>query len=179
MVFLGTYALKSKEQQNGDAAVTNSLQFSILEQFTKGSRVEVISDEEGFKGAWYIATILDPNPKKKPQKLYVEYQSLLDEDGSKPLREFVNLEFLRPIPPPEPEKTQCFQLNDVVDALYRDEWWTGVIIRVLDNSRFVVDFQNPPDLIEFGVSELRVHRQWVCGKWIQPEKKPMVTFHKI
>lgn len=96
----------------GDAAVTDwfisRYSLASLEQFTKGSRVEISSDEEGFKGAWYIATILDPNPKKKPQKLYVEYQSLLDEDGSKPLREFVNLEFLRPIPLPEPEKTRYF-----------------------------------------------------------------------
>ncbi|KAA8549056.1 hypothetical protein F0562_000740 [Nyssa sinensis] len=145
----------------------------------KGSLVEVSTDEEGFGGAWYVATVLDPPPrsasKKKNQhsnRVHVEYQTLLDEDGSKPLRERVNVAFVRPSPPPsEANIAQSFQFNDVVDAFYCDGWWTGVITRVLDNSRFVVTFQNPPDEIEFGLRDLRVHREWVDGKWIEPEKQ--------
>lgn len=173
---MGTYALKAKNSEMGGAPVQH---LSSSEEFAKGCQVEVSSDEEGFKGAWYVATIIDPHPKssgssskkKQPKKVFVEYHSLLDDDdGSKPLREFVNLKFIRPSPPPETEKVS-FELNDVVDAFYRDGWWTGVITRVLDDSKFVVFFQNPPDLIEFGVSELRVHREWISGKWIRPEKQ--------
>ncbi|CAL5433517.1 unnamed protein product [Camellia sinensis] len=152
--------------------------------FPKGSLVEIGSDEEGFKGAWYVATILDtpsssyrsssPSSKKKNDLFFVEYQSLLDDDGSTPLREHVKPDFVRPLPPPpssESDLVPSFELYDVVDASYRDGWWTGVITLVLNNSRFIVTFQNPPDEIEFGVSELRVHREWVDGKWVLPEKQ--------
>ncbi|XP_059625538.1 DUF724 domain-containing protein 6-like isoform X2 [Cornus florida] len=149
--------------------------------FAKGSLVEVGSDEEGFKGAWYVATVLEPPQrsasKKKNQNrnnrvVHVEYQTLLaEEDGSEHLREQVNVEFVRPLPPPpEDDVVHSFELNDIVDAFYRDGWWTGVITRLLHNSRFVVTFQNPPDEIEFGLSELRYHRDWVDGKWVRPQK---------
>ncbi|CAK9145245.1 unnamed protein product [Ilex paraguariensis] len=158
---------------------SSNLGLQVLQIFTKGSQVEVTSNEEGFRGAWYVATILDPpsrsNSKKKNQnftKVYLEYHSLLaDEDGSKPLREHVNVSFIRPLPPPETAATRSFELNDVVDAFYRDGWWTGVITMVFRNSRFLVTFQNPPDEIEFGASDLRVHQEWVNGKWFRPQKQ--------
>ncbi|KAL6954305.1 hypothetical protein U1Q18_040841 [Sarracenia purpurea var. burkii] len=157
----------------------------LQQLFAKGSLVEVCSDEEGFKGAWYVATVIDTPPplpssssasKKKAansNKFYVEYQSLLDDDGSTPLREYIRAHLVRPLPPPpsETELVPTFELYDVVDAYYRDGWWTGVISRFVENSRFVVTFQNPPDEMEFGLPELRAHWEWLGGKWIRPEKK--------
>lgn len=157
-------------------------QHNFVDMFSKESKVEVSFDEAGFKSAWYVATIIDPpyNPRssrKNPQRLYVEYDSLLDEDGSKPLREYVDMPFIRPSPPLESNNFQSFELNDVVDAFFKDGWWTGVITRILYNSRFVVTFQNPLDVIEFGVSDLRVHRDWVDGKWVKPKKQVLGFVH--
>ncbi|XP_006349167.1 uncharacterized protein [Solanum tuberosum] len=138
------------------------------EYLTKGSTVEVTSDEEGFKGVWFDGTILNYGSNKK--KVLVEYRSILaDEIGSKPLRELVNVSFVRPVPPLE--IVESFELHDVVDASYKDGWWTGVITKVLDDFRYQVTFSNPPDVLEFGVSELRLHKQWVKGNWVLPGKQ--------
>lgn len=142
---------------------------------TKNARVEVTSEEEGFTGAWFLAKIIDPYPRKKPNHVYIQYETLLDEKSSKPLKEFVNSSLVRPIPPQERTKVQAFQLNDVVDGFYKDGWWTGVITNVFEeNTRFEVTFSNPPDLIVFGAEDLRVHRDWVRGKWIRPKKKQVL-----
>lgn len=149
------------------------------EIFSKGTLVEVSSDEDGFKGAWYVATILESPPKsvsKKRSRALVEYQDLLADDvGSNPLTEFVDTSFLRPLPPPEADANFC--VNDVVDAFYRDGWWTGVITKISEDSRCTVFFQNPPDEIQFDLSDLRVHKEWVDGQWIRPEKQVSFVVH--
>ncbi|XWS76684.1 hypothetical protein CRYUN_Cryun01aG0198700 [Craigia yunnanensis] len=143
--------------------------------FGKGTPVEVSSDEEGFRGAWYLATILESPPKftsKKRKKALVQYRTLLDEDGSSPLTECVDPAFIRPLPPNEEVDVQSgFEVNDVVDASYRDGWWTGVVRKVLEKSKYRVYFDNPPDVIEFDRKGLRVHWNWINGKWVRPEKQ--------
>ncbi|KAE9452425.1 hypothetical protein C3L33_15668, partial [Rhododendron williamsianum] len=162
--------------------------------FGVGSQVEVSSDEIGFKGSWYTATILEidhntrppssPTSSKKKRKMeqgryLVQYATLLeseeDEDDKetpkKPLRESVEGAFMRPLPPPT-ESQHAYELNDVVDAYHRDGWWTGVVVGVLDDgSKFQVFFENPPEHCEFARSELRVHHDWVENKWVRAEKK--------
>ncbi|XP_022757793.1 DUF724 domain-containing protein 2-like isoform X2 [Durio zibethinus] len=143
--------------------------------FLKGTPVEVSSDEEGFRGAWYLATILEYPPKstsKKRKKALVQYRTLLTEDGSSPLTEYVDPAFIRPFPPKEKEDVKPgFEVNDVVDARYRDGWWTGVVRKVLEMSKYRVYFDNPPDVIEFDRKDLRVHWDWIDGKWVRPEKQ--------
>ncbi|PON42055.1 Agenet domain containing protein [Trema orientale] len=144
-----------------------------LYMFSKGSEVEVSSDEEGFKGAWFKAFVVE-NPvsssaSKKRKKVLVEYWSLVTEDGSKPLRENVDLGYLRPLPPDA--GSQDFEVGDVVDADYRDGWWTGLVKKVLGNSKYRVFFENPPDVIEFEQKQMRVHQDWVAGKWVRPKKE--------
>ncbi|KAK4372415.1 hypothetical protein RND71_007799 [Anisodus tanguticus] len=139
---------------------------------TQGSTVEITSDEEGFKGVWFGATILGvSSPISKKKRVLIEYKNILaDENRSDPLRELVNISFVRPVPPVE--KVETFELYDVVDASYKDGWWTGVITRVVEDCyRYQVTFNNPPDELEFGVSELRLHKQWVKGKWVRPGKQ--------
>ncbi|XP_073302782.1 uncharacterized protein [Primulina huaijiensis] len=148
------------------------------ELFPLGSLVEVKTDEEGFKGVFFVATVVPstPLPKRKNgrksfKKIHVEYHNLLaSEDGSDRLRESVDVSFVRPAPPPQ-EDFEGFGLNDSVDAFYKDGWWTGIIARVLEGGRFIVTFQNPPDELEFGLSELRVHWDWCDGSWFRPEKQ--------
>ncbi|KAI7985049.1 DUF724 domain-containing protein 7 [Camellia lanceoleosa] len=170
--------------------------------FRKGSKVEVSSDEEGFRDAWYVATILNvptntnSNSRKRKRrnskttstatnnnnnndnKYLVEYDTLLaDDDATKPLREFVDVSFMRPVDDHPPPRPPSFQLYDIVDASYRDGWWTGIITRINhshSDSKFLVFFQNPPDEIEFAPSQLRLHRDWVDRKWVIPQKQGIV-----
>ncbi|OMO64050.1 hypothetical protein CCACVL1_22090 [Corchorus capsularis] len=144
--------------------------------FAKGNQVEVSSDEEGFRGAWYSATIVESPPKstsKKRKKPLVQYKTLLAEDGSSPLTEYVDPAFIRPLPPQEKEEDahSGFELNEVVDAGYRDGWWTGVVRKVVEKSKYRVYFDNPPDVIEFDRKDLRRHWDWIDGKWVRPEKQ--------
>ncbi|TYG57667.1 hypothetical protein ES288_D08G161200v1 [Gossypium darwinii] len=142
---------------------------------SKGAPVEVSSDEEGFRGAWYLATILEMPPKsasKKRKKAFVRYKTLLADDGKSPLTEHVDPGYIRPLPPNEKGNAQSgFEVNDVVDARYRDGWWTGVVRKVLAKSKYRVYFDNPPDVIEFDRKDLRVHWDWIDGNWVRPEKQ--------
>ncbi|KAE8664904.1 NFU domain protein 1 [Hibiscus syriacus] len=140
--------------------------------FTKGAPVEVSSDDEGFRGAWYSATILEIPPKsasKKRKKALVKYKTLLADDGSSPLTEHVDPAYIRPLPPND-KGTAHLDVNDVVDASYRDGWWTGVVRKVFKKSKYRVYFDNPPDVIEFDREALRVHWSWIDGRWVRPEK---------
>ncbi|PHT94859.1 hypothetical protein T459_02741 [Capsicum annuum] len=155
----GTRTTRQQQQQH--------LQQQQQQQhLTKGSTVEVTSDEEGFKGVWFGGTVL----RLCKNKVLVEYKSIVaNENGSDPLRELVNVSFVRPVPPVE--LIEGYELEDVVDANYKDGWWTGVVTRVLEDNRYQVTFSNPPDVLEFGVSELRLHKQWVKGNWVLPGKQ--------
>ncbi|CAO2818701.1 unnamed protein product [Amaranthus hypochondriacus] len=143
--------------------------------FTFGSQVEVTSNEEGFRGAWYSATVISPSPSKEHPKgkILVEYKNLLlDENGSTLLQEFVDVDFVRPKPPIDGNDRNDFDLNEVVDAFYQDGWWCGVVSQVFKN-RYTVFFSNPPDELEFDFSNLRIHKNWVDGNWVLPEKQRM------
>ncbi|KAI3800887.1 hypothetical protein L1987_28986 [Smallanthus sonchifolius] len=149
-----------------------------LSFLTKGSQVEVSSNDDGFNGAWYIATVIHPPPSiyspnhdSSKNLVYVEYHHILSDDGSSSrLREYANMSFVRPSPVPDTIPPN-FQLNDLVDAFYRDGWLTGVITTVVDASNFVVTFRNPPEEIQFRSSDLRIHKKWAGGRWFQPQKQ--------
>ncbi|KAI3693818.1 hypothetical protein L1987_76770 [Smallanthus sonchifolius] len=169
----GTTAKLTTMDDNHNRCTHNPLSF-----LTKGSQVEVSSGEDCFTGAWYVATVIHPpppisSPNHHPGNhlVYVEYHNLISGDGSStPLREYANISYVRPSPPSDTNSPN-FQLNDLVDAFCRDAWWTGVITTVIDDSNFVVTFQNPTDEVQFHCSGLRIHRKWVDGRWFQPQKQ--------
>lgn len=140
--------------------------------FSVGSEVEVCSDEEGFKGAWFRATIVESptnSASKKRKKTLVEYKNLVTEDGSKQLREYVDPTYIRPLPPDVSDHD--FEEGDAVDADYKDGWWTGVIGKILNNSKYRVFFSdNELDVMEFDLINLRLHQDWVGGKWVRPPR---------
>ncbi|KAM0957675.1 hypothetical protein ACFX1Q_000840 [Malus domestica] len=148
-----------------------------LQLFGMGSEVEVRTDEEGFKGALFRATIVTSptnSASKKRKRALVEYKNLVTEDGSKQLKEYVDSEHLRPTPPQLADRN--FEEGDVVDADYRDGWWTGVVGKVVENnSKYSVVFDNPPDLIEFQKDRLRLHQDWVNGEWVRPNKQEVLA----
>ncbi|KAK3020069.1 hypothetical protein RJ639_004069 [Escallonia herrerae] len=155
------------------------------ELFPTGSRVEVSSDDDGFRDAWYVATVLHPpstpnhikrrrRSSDNSDKFLVQYETLLADEGSKePLTEYVGRSFVRPLSMHDDSEYE-FKRYDVVEAAHRDGWWTGVVTKVVEGgsaSRYVVYFKNPPDEIEFRRSDLRVHRDWVDREWVRPQNQ--------
>ncbi|EOA26678.1 hypothetical protein CARUB_v10022757mg [Capsella rubella] len=139
------------------------------EKITKDSQVEVSSEEEGFADAWFRG-VLEENPTKSGRKkLRVRYMTLLDEDGSSPLIESIAPRFIRPVPPEGEYKDVVLEEGSMVDADHKDGWWTGVLLKKLDNDKFWVYYDNPPDIIEFHRNQLRPHLRWTGSKWDRPE----------
>lgn len=138
------------------------------ECFKKGAEVEVSLEEPGFRGSWYTATVIR-TVYKKTRKILLEFHNLkADDKCSKPLRENVNIILVRPVPPRESTRRR-FQFSEEVDAFHNDGWWEGVVTAVHDGvDRYSVFFRSSREQIDFSQSELRLHREWVYGKWVPP-----------
>ncbi|XP_050372292.1 protein AGENET DOMAIN (AGD)-CONTAINING P1-like [Argentina anserina] len=130
--------------------------------YANGTLVEVSSDEEGYKDAWYTARIVGYIGK---DKFLVEYVSLVTEDGTQLLREEALASYIRPCPPPLPPVIQ-FKRFQKVDAWYNDGWWEGSISKVLTGSKYIVYFSSTFEEIEFKHSNLRLHQDWFNGHWV-------------
>ncbi|KAJ6359615.1 hypothetical protein OIU77_003761 [Salix suchowensis] len=140
-------ALKSKSNQDPN--------------FKPGSKVEIMSDESGFRGSFYLGTVVKAT---RTPKFTVQYEKLFeDEEGTKPLQETVNEFQIRPIAPRE--KKREFKFSEEVDAFHNDGWWEGVITEVNENGKFAVFFRSTKEQIEFVEEDLRLHREWVNGEW--------------
>lgn len=132
-------------------------------KFGKGMLVEVSSDEDGFQGAWFAATIIK---QLKDDKFLIEYKSLRNDDDTEFLREEADIRHIRPYPP-DTLVVERFNLHEEVDALYNDGWWVGVITKVLrGGQRYVVYFRGTDEEMEFKHSDLRLHQDWIDGKWV-------------
>lgn len=134
-------------------------------ELREAALVEVSSDDEGFRGAWYAATIVKLIQKKK---FLVEYQNLKTDDETKPLTEIVDFQHIRPRP--ETPVVEQFKLLEEVDAFYNDGWWVGVISKVLKGQRYMVYFKPWSEELEFGHKELRLHHDWIGGRWLRSSK---------
>ncbi|XP_010475765.1 PREDICTED: DUF724 domain-containing protein 3-like isoform X2 [Camelina sativa] len=137
------------------------------QEFSIGTPVEVSSEEQGFEGSWFPAKLVE---YRGNDKCVVEYDNLKAEDGKEPLREEVNVSEIRP-QPVEQVMVCPFEKNDKVDALYNDGWWVGVIRKVLAKSSYLVYFENTQEMLKFHHSQLRLHQEWINGKWITNFKK--------
>ncbi|KAI3936439.1 hypothetical protein MKX01_014408 [Papaver californicum] len=113
--------------------------------FQKGDEVEVCSNEEGFRGAWFSGKVLRSVNKNK--KIYIQ-----------------------PIPPQHTDdEKKNYKVSDFVDAFHEDAWWEGVVTKILENgNRFVLYFRDSKEELEFGKNKLRLHREWVHGCWTPP-----------
>lgn len=131
-------------------------------KFPNGMKVEVKSDEYGYEGSWFSAVIIDSLGN---DKYLVEYLTLKTEDQNAFLREEAYASFIRPRPPLV-RCVHCYELLDNVDAWYNDGWWIGKIIKVLDGWRYAVYFGTTNEILEFEHNDLRLHREWINGKWV-------------
>ncbi|XP_051123435.1 protein AGENET DOMAIN (AGD)-CONTAINING P1 isoform X2 [Andrographis paniculata] len=141
--------------------------------FKKGAEVEISSDDEGFRGSWFAGTVVRPPKsfKNVSAKVLVEYKTLMqDEKGKRPLREELKLVQLRP--PPPRENRRSFKSSEDVDAYYNDGWWEGIVTEVLKNGEYSVFFRCSREQLSFKAADLRLHREWVHGKWVPPLERP-------
>lgn len=154
--------IEEEEVQNTPKTKSSAQMTDKSESLGKGSLVEVSSDEDGFRGCWFAATIIKPIGK---EKFLIEYEELTTEDNKELLREEFKKTHVRPRPP----KTiivDNFNLLDEVDALYNDGWWVGVISKVLRGSKYKVSFKDTNEELIFALSDLRPHQEWINGKWV-------------
>ncbi|KAJ4757766.1 hypothetical protein LUZ62_068141 [Rhynchospora pubera] len=136
---------RPSSQKNPDAKI----------KFTKGMVVEVSSDEEGFKGAWFGGTIIGP----VGASFRVEYHKLSTDDETALLPDTIDPSHIRPVPP----ETCCGE----VDAYCNDGWWVGSVSKVLGKNRYKVYFKDWKEEREFEHNELRPHYDWVGGRWVR------------
>ena len=133
--------------------------------FNKGTPVEVSSDEDGFAGAWFAATVVEAAGK---DKFLVQYQSLRTDD------DFRLSERRVWYPAYEAMSTRnscCWSFESFWRSwcflqFYNYGWWVGVISMVLGGSKYLVYFRDTDEEIEFKHSDLRLHQDWIDGKWI-------------
>ncbi|GFZ13871.1 hypothetical protein Acr_24g0000610 [Actinidia rufa] len=125
-------------------------------EFSKGTMVEVKSDEEGYQGSWYTAVTVNSMGKDK------QYQTLKTEDETELLKDKAGVSYIRPCPPVI-QRLDCFTLFEKVDAWYNDGWWMGLISRVLGGLTYAVYFWSTNEELEFEHFNLRSHQEWIGG----------------
>ncbi|RYQ89824.1 hypothetical protein Ahy_B09g096273 isoform C [Arachis hypogaea] len=155
---------KAKAKTPKPSPSSSSKSSSSSSIFKPGTRVEVSSDDDGFRGSWFSGTVIR---RAGADKFTVEYDNLLaDERGKKKLREQLGFHQLRPLPPEEAGVE--FKFGDEVDAFHNDGWWEGSITQELENGMFAVYFRGSKEQIEFTADQLRKHREWMNEKWVPP-----------
>ncbi|CAI0379333.1 unnamed protein product [Linum tenue] len=127
--------------------------------------VEVSSDDPGFRGSWFVGTVIR-REAKNPNRYVVEYDQLYeDESGEKLLQETLDSIQLRPPPPPpEKKKKVQFKFGDEVEAFHSDGWWEGAITAEHSGGKFAMFFRGSKEQIVFKEKDLRLPVQWVKGK---------------
>ncbi|CAN4099224.1 unnamed protein product [Withania somnifera] len=136
----------------------------ITKEFQKGDEVEVASQEYGFIGSYYTASVIS---SIGAYHYRVKYKTLLSDDKSAPLEEIVTVSEVRPVPPDQHETMleNNFRLYDMVDVFANDGWWFGFISGKVGQDYYVY-FPTTGDNIAYPCDVLRFHQEWSNGKWI-------------
>ncbi|XP_044947356.1 uncharacterized protein LOC123396503 [Hordeum vulgare subsp. vulgare] len=136
-----------------------------------GAEVEVRSDDLGFAGSFYEATVAGHLLSEGRRRRYtVAYSTLLGDDGE-PLRETAAATDVRPRPPPVERE---FAIHEMVEAFHSDGWWDGVVAAVVpppvtgDRRRraYRVTFPTSRETLQFQETDLRPRRVFEGGRWV-------------
>lgn len=151
----------------------------------EGSLVEVVSDEEGLRGVWFSAKVLN----LKDGKAFVSYDELLSDEGPGQLQEWIPLKgdngeaprirMAHPMTVIKFEGTRkrrraamgnyIWSVGDHVDAWIRDGWWEGIVTGIKDNdeSKLIVHFPGEGDTSIIKAWNLRPSLIWKDGQWVE------------
>ncbi|KAF9603686.1 hypothetical protein IFM89_037449 [Coptis chinensis] len=124
-------------------------------------QVEVSLEDKKCHGAWFPATI---SKKTSDSSILVEYK-LRRGDKDELMKKSMDSQHIRPCPPPSSDD-KTFDLLEKVDAFYDGGWWSGVVTKVLANDKYNVFFKYQNEQREFKQSDLRLHMDWIDGKWV-------------
>ncbi|XP_059302050.1 protein AGENET DOMAIN (AGD)-CONTAINING P1-like [Lycium ferocissimum] len=144
--------------------------------FRKGDEVEVASQEYGFIGSYYTATIIS---SLGDCHYKVKYKTLLTDDESAPLEDVVTAAEVRPVQPHQHEimTENNFRMYDMVDVFANDGWWFGFISGKIGQEYYVY-FPTTADNIAYPADVLRFHQEWSNGKWITlPRQERIFDLH--
>ncbi|EOA30548.1 hypothetical protein CARUB_v10013669mg [Capsella rubella] len=169
----GSWVPSLFQQSNVLESTPKSIKLKIKikrrDQYEKGALVEVRSEEAAYKGSWYCALILC---LLGDDKYIVEHLNFSRDGGeSIPLRDVVESQNMRPVPPPQVSPVECYEPGDEVDVWFNKRWWTGRVSKVLGGgskySVFITSKGEEPTILS---SNLRPHKDWINGEWSNPSK---------
>lgn len=82
---------------------------------------------------------------------------------------------IRPVPPVHVQARINVEEGCVVDASRNYGWLTGLVLKEIDDDKFLVFFDSADETIRFEREELRPHLDWVDKKWwVVPKPKLQV-----
>ncbi|XP_020685789.1 uncharacterized protein LOC110101992 isoform X1 [Dendrobium catenatum] len=157
----------------------------------KGSLVEVMSDDDDLRGAWFSARVLD----MKDNKAYVCYNDFSTNEGH--LKEWIVLANEKEKAPRirvahctslkyegtrkrrrEHLGSYSWALGDHVDAWMQDRWWEGTIVAKGsgDDTKLTVHLPAKDDKLVVDAWSVRPSLIWKDGQWMEwchsMEKQP-------
>ncbi|RLM69477.1 uncharacterized protein C2845_PM17G07800 [Panicum miliaceum] len=164
---------RARAELGGEAARADGEEEPVL--FPLGAPVEVCSDDSGFAGSFYEATVVGYQPGGAG---YVVAYSTLSRSGAggSPLRERVAAADVRSRPPPAPPRG--FAVHEMVEAFHNDGWWAGVVCAVPPAAPedetaerpqprvYTVCFPTSRELLEFEEAALRPNRVFQGERWV-------------
>lgn len=168
-----------------DSGLAMQQEVSIIDnKITKGSLVEVMSNEKGLRGVWFSARVQNVDGGK----VFVLYDDLLSDDGFSPLEEWIQLKGSASKAPrvrlAHPNTNISFEgtrkrrreamgnhkwsVGDRVDAWMRDGWWEGEIKEIIEDgeSKAKVFFPGDGDTSLVKTSKLRPSLVWSSEHWV-------------
>lgn len=122
-------------------------------------------DKENFGAAWFTGTVLKVIGKST---FLVEYESQrVDNQGSSGelLKEIVDLQYIRPSPPPASKFDSIFDVLEEVEAFYKGGWIAGVVLELRGGSRYIVKARHEEEEFEVDQSAIRPRFEWINEHW--------------
>ncbi|KAL0913024.1 hypothetical protein M5K25_016453 [Dendrobium thyrsiflorum] len=179
---LSEYHEQFERRVQGNFPIAGQERDPPVSSIQKGSVVEVMSDEDGQRGAWFSAQVLDINDNKA----YVSYNDVSTTEGQ--LKEWIVLEEGEKAPRirtahsttlvkyegtrkrrREHLGSYIWEVGDHVDAWIHDRWWEGTITEKTpgDETKLTVHFPARTDKQAVHSWNLRPSRIWKDGQWME------------
>lgn len=163
------FVLQSNFLESKAQSIKLKIKIKRRDQYEKGALVEVRNEEKAYKDSWYCARILC---LLGDDKYIVEHLKFSRDDGeSIPLRDVVEANNMRPVPPSELPPVVCYEPGVIVDAWFNKRWWIGRVSKVLGGgskySVLIISTGEEPTILNFN---LRPHKDWINGQWVNPSK---------
>ncbi|KAF5203056.1 agenet domain-containing protein [Thalictrum thalictroides] len=135
-------------------------------KFKRGDSVEISIKEDGFHGSYFVADVISP---LNDHEYIIEFKTLLNDDETKLLKDIVDVENVRPLPPQIPVSSG-FVLYQEVDVYDNEGWWVGMVTG-RNGLIYYVYFASTNEEIAYPAYRLRLHQEWKDGEWVVLSKR--------